>query len=112
MYYECSDEGARTQSIPKSFTRSQPSEEDQRPLRPTHGYDQMKVGERIRAVCSCFCKPGTVRIFLFHPFVVLRQIKRTRPPAQFPVLKGPTRRQTVRAKQAGHFPLFNCPTLK
>ena len=77
MYYECSDEGARTQSIPKSFTRSQPSEEDQRPLRPTQGYDQMKVGERIRAVCSCFCKPGTVRILLFHPFVVLRQIKRT-----------------------------------
>jgi hypothetical protein len=34
-----------------------------------------------------------------------------RAPARFPVLKGPIRRQTVRAKQAGHFPLFNCPTL-
>jgi hypothetical protein len=32
-------------------------------------------------------------------------------PAQFPVLKGPICRQTVRAKQAGHFPLFNCPTI-
>ena len=31
----------------------------------------MKVTERIRAVCSCFCKPGTVRILQFHPFVVL-----------------------------------------
>ena len=31
--------------------------------------------------------------------------------ARFPVLKGPLRRQAVRAKQAGHFPLFNCPTL-
>ena len=72
MYYECSGEGTRTQSIRKSFTRSQLSEEDQRSLRPTHGYDQMKVGERIRAVSSCFCKPGTVRILLFHPFVVLR----------------------------------------
>jgi hypothetical protein len=72
MYYECSDEGTRTQSIPKSFTPLQPSEEDQRPLRPTQGYDQMKVGERIRAVSSCFCKLGTVRILLFHPFVVLR----------------------------------------
>jgi hypothetical protein len=30
--------------------------------------------------------------------------ERTRAPARFPVLKGPTRRQTVRAKQAGHFP--------
>ena len=34
--------------------------------------------------------------------------KRTRAPARFPVLKGSIRRQTVRAKQAGHFPLFNC----
>jgi hypothetical protein len=38
--------------------------------------------------------------------------ERTRDPARFPVLKGPIRKQTVRAKQAGHFPLFNCPTLK
>ena len=35
------------------------------------------------------------------------QIKtNARAPARFPVLKGPIRRQTVRAKQAGHFPLF------
>jgi hypothetical protein len=33
-------------------------------------------------------------------------------PARFPVLKGPIRRQRVRAKQAGHFSLFNCPALK
>jgi hypothetical protein len=26
------------------------------PLRPTRGLDQMKVTERIKAVCSCFCK--------------------------------------------------------
>jgi hypothetical protein len=38
-------------------------------------------------------------------------LERTRAPARFPVLEGPIRRQTVRAKQAGHFPLFNCPTL-
>ena len=38
--------------------------------------------------------------------------ERTRDPARFPDLKGPTRRKTVGAKQAGHFPLpFNCPTL-
>ena len=38
--------------------------------------------------------------------------ERTRAPTCFPGVKGPIRRQTVRAKQAGHFPLFNCPTLK
>jgi hypothetical protein len=38
--------------------------------------------------------------------------ERTRVRARFPVLKGPIRRQTVRAKQAGHFPLCNYPTLK
>jgi hypothetical protein len=32
-------------------------------------------------------------------------------PAGFPVLKCPIGKQTVRAKQAGHFPLFNCPAL-
>jgi hypothetical protein len=31
----------------------------------------MKVTERIKAVCSCFCELGTVRILPFHPFVVL-----------------------------------------
>ena len=33
-----------------------------------------------------------------------------RAPTQFPVFKGLIRRQTVCAKQAGDFPLFNCPT--
>jgi hypothetical protein len=33
-------------------------------------------------------------------------------PALFPVLECPIRSQRVRAKQAGHFSLFNCPTLK
>ena len=65
--------------------------------------------------CSCYCKLGTVRILPFHPFVVLHlpnqnSKERTCAPARFPVLKGPIRRQTVRAKQAGHFPLFNWPT--
>jgi hypothetical protein len=49
-----------------------------------------------------------------YQFVVLllpKSKERTRAPARFPVLKGPIRRQTMRAKQAGHFPLFNCPTL-
>ena len=38
--------------------------------------------------------------------------EQTRAPARLPVLKGPIRGQTVRAKQAGRFPFFNCPTLK
>ena len=42
---------------------------------------------------------------------VTKSKERMRALARFPVLKGPIRRQTVRAKQAGHFPLFNCSTL-
>ena len=38
--------------------------------------------------------------------------ERTCAPARFPVLKDPIRRETVCAKQAGHFPLFNCPALE
>ena len=45
------------------------------------------VTERIKAVCSCSAN------------------------ACSSLISGSIRRQTVRAKQAGHFPLFNCPTL-
>ena len=37
--------------------------------------------------------------------------ERRRAPARFQVLKGQIRKQTVRAKQAGNFPLFNCQSL-
>jgi hypothetical protein len=64
---------------------------NQRPLRPTHRWDQMKVTEGIRVVCSCFCKRAPCKFC--HLSCVFCQI-----------------RQTVRAKQDRHFPLFNCPT--
>ena len=51
---------------------------------------------------------------LILPFVVLlllliiaKSKERTRAPVRFPVLKGRISRQTVRAKHAGYFPLFN-----
>ena len=61
----------------------------------------MKVTERIRAFA--------ISPFLLASFAISKE--RTRAPAQFPVVKGPIRRQTLRAKQAGDFLLFNCPTL-
>ena len=69
----------------------------------------MKVTERIKAVCSCFCKWHRVN-FAICRVSFAKSKERTRAIARFPVLKGPIRSQTVRAKQAGHFPLFNCPT--
>jgi hypothetical protein len=48
---------------------------DQRPLRPTHGCDQIKVTERI-AICRA-------------SFAISKE--RTRIPARFPLLKGPIR---------------------
>ena len=38
---------------------------NQRPLRPTHGWDQIKVTEIIKAVCSCFCKRAPCKFCLF-----------------------------------------------
>ena len=191
---------------------------NQGPLRPTHGWDQMKVTERIRTVCSCFCERAPcefchlscffcqikrknacslqpdfrfwkdrfagkqcaqIRLVITHcwtaphssnhkdsctcrccfatsvsqkveikgrwgrltgeikwkwqkeleqfavvfangqraKFAICRSSfakskERTRTPARFPVLKGPICRQTVHAKQAGHFSLFDWPTVK
>jgi hypothetical protein len=44
---------------------------NQRPLRPTHGWDQMKVTEIIKAVCSCFRKRARCK---FLPFVVSQPV--------------------------------------
>ena len=66
---------------------------NQRPLRPTHG-----------------CK-SSLQLFL-HETSTVQILQLDVAPARFPVLKGPVGRQRVRAKQAGHFSLFNCPTLK
>ena len=71
----------------------------------------MKVTERIRAVCSCFAN-GHRANFAVCRASLAKSKELTRAPARFPVLKGPIRRQIVRAKQAGNFPLFNCPTLR
>jgi hypothetical protein len=73
----------------------------------------MKVTKRIRAVRSCFCKPGTVRILPFHPFVMLLLPNQKNEHVLQPDSERPdfTGKHAVRTKQAGHFPLFNCPTL-
>jgi hypothetical protein len=48
---------------------------NQRPLGPTHGRDEMKVTERIRAVCSCFCKRAPCEFC--HLSCFFCQIKKT-----------------------------------
>jgi hypothetical protein len=53
----------------------------------------MKLTERIKAFVFANEHPAN--------FVICRA------PARFPILKRPIRRQSVRAKQAGHFSLFN-----
>ena len=73
----------------------------------------MKVTERI-IVYRAILQTGHSANFAISPICrasFAKSKERMRAPARFPVLKGPIRRQTVRAKQAGHFPLFNCPTL-
>ena len=72
----------------------------------------MKVTERIRAICSYFANEHRANFAICRASFIAKSKERTRAPARFPVLKGPIRRQTVRAKEAGHFPLFNCPTLE
>ena len=42
---------------------------------PTHGWDQLKMTERIRAVCSCFCKRAPCEFC--HLSCFFCQIKRT-----------------------------------
>jgi hypothetical protein len=79
---------------------------NQRPLGPTHGRDEMKVTERIRAVCSCFCKRAPCEFC--HLSCFFCQIKKNK--RRFPINRFPIRRQTVHAKQASNFLLFNCPT--
>ena len=59
----------------------------------------MKVTERITAISSCFCKLAPCEFYHLSCFFFPNQKERTRAPARFPVLKGPIRRQTVRAKQ-------------
>jgi hypothetical protein len=71
----------------------------------------MKVTERIKAVCSCFANEHHANFAICRASFA-KSKERMRAIARFPVLKGPIRRQTLRAKQAGHFPLFiNCPKL-
>ena len=77
--------------------------------RPTNGWDQIKVTEKIRVVVFA---NGHLANFSICRATFAKAIKEWTPTlARFPVLKGPIRGQTMRAKQVGHFPMFNCPTL-
>ena len=51
---------------------------NQRPLRSTHGWDQMKVTERIRAVCSCFWKRAPCKFCHLSCFQLMSNQKNER----------------------------------
>ena len=46
--------------------------------------------KKIRAVCSCFCKPGTLQILPICCALFAKSKERMRAPARFPVLEGRT----------------------